>query len=201
MLIHEMNPASRAWKDVMLGQGSKNSAGEKESTRETGKLSRNELTFADLTKKGGTLTYPITDTCDLPLPSTFPSYLSPRPVARPPHSSTSMRAVTASGLDCSFSHPKRSGIPQVGGRATERRSLSGGIKPVRATAAAAVVGEAQAARRGTAIQQQKPVKASFFPQRLESSARKPPLLQGVPLRLRRAYRPSTVGHAIGRRAG
>lgn len=63
MLVHEMNPASRAWKD-MLGQGSENSAGEKRGTRETERLSRNELTFTNLTKKRGTLTYPITDTCD-----------------------------------------------------------------------------------------------------------------------------------------
>lgn len=64
MSVHEMNPASRAWKDMMLGQGSENSAREKENTRETERLSGNELTFTDLTKKRGTLTYPITGTCD-----------------------------------------------------------------------------------------------------------------------------------------
>ena len=58
---------------MMLGQGSGNSAGEKESTRET-----ERLTFTDLTKKRGTLTYPITGTCNstpihlLSLPLTTP---------------------------------------------------------------------------------------------------------------------------------
>ena len=64
MLVLEMNPASRAWEDMMLGQGSDNSAGEKGSTRETERLSKGELTFTDLTKKRGTLADPITNTCD-----------------------------------------------------------------------------------------------------------------------------------------
>ena len=82
MSVHEMNPASRAWKD-MLGQGSENSAGEKGSTRETERLSGNELTFTDLTKKRGTLTYPITSTCNSTTHHPYPPspYLSPRPVA------------------------------------------------------------------------------------------------------------------------
>jgi hypothetical protein len=67
MSAHEMNPASRAWKDVMLGQGRENSAGEKGGTRETERLSGNELTFTDLTKKGG----------HSPIPSPAPA--TPRP--------------------------------------------------------------------------------------------------------------------------
>lgn len=185
-----MNPASRAWKD-MLGQGSENSAREKGGTRETERLSRNELTFTDLTKKRGTLTYPITDTCDSANPrplSTFSPYLSPRPVAQSPHPSTSMHAVTASGLDCSFSHPKRLGTPRVGegNRSREAfRPRSSGIKPVRATvaavaaAAATVVGEVQAARRGEQFGS-KTGQSLISPRRLETSARtQPPLLQGV----------------------
>jgi len=70
---------------MMLGQGSENSAGEKESTRETERLSRNELTFTDLTKKRGTLTY--LRLHNLPLPSTFslPLTTPRRAISSPKH--------------------------------------------------------------------------------------------------------------------
>ena len=119
-----------------------------------------------------------------------------------------MHAVTASGLDCSFSHPKRLGTPRVGEGNRSREAFrphSSGIRPVRVTAAAAA---AAAAEQWSAKYKQpgaesnsaaKPVKASFFQDDWETSARKPPLLQGVRCGYRgRTGRP-TVGHAIGRR--
>ena len=93
-----------------------------------------------------------------------------------------MHAVTASGLDCPFSHPKRLGIPHVGERGQSIseafRSHSSGIKPIRDTVAAA------AARRRKQFSS-KTGQSLIFPKRLETSARSR-VAAKRPLRLPRA---------------
>ena len=189
-----MNPASRAWEDMMLGQGSDNSAGEKGSTRETERLSKSELTFTDLTKKGGHLRL---YNLPLPSPSLLTSHHAPSQSPRP---STSMHAVTASGLDCPFSHPNRLGIPHVGERGQSIseafRSHSSGIKPIRDTGAAAAAAAAAAARRRKQFSSKTGQRLIF--QNDWKPAHAAALLQGVRCDYRRRRR-STVGHAIGRR--
>lgn len=119
-----------------------------------------------------------------------------------------MHAVTASGLDCPFSHPKRLGTPRVGegNRSREAfRPQSSGIEPVRVivaaaavAAVAAVVGEVQAARRGEQSSS-KTGQSPVFARRQETSARCRRCCKASRCGYRgRTGRP-TVGHAIGRR--